>query len=706
LSLTNTTGYKFQNAVAKPIYDPLDTTGGVVWDDWYYLNRQNIRIGVFETARIVSTNVNTLSLSNALCTLTLDKVTQVANYTNATGTSRARNPDWGTYYTYKVQSSNTDVWTYSPSGPTPWTIVSSIGADTTPTYIAGNQTYPGYFLTHTTIHNNNNLPRSYGIAPSVGYSVNNPYSYVSSYTADIPNSYTVVPFYYDTSVGDFRTGSFYGVSFTRSPCVPDPVKAGAAPYIGPPGIFGWTRQVSTMVLANGDRPSFQPYYWNAKIGYQTLDKQYDPATDLTAFGGFAGISGELQDTMLFFYENKTTDHDDMDDISSITTVSLKNYWKWGQEQNTVYRRVDDQSGYNYLSYITNIGVKNSTIHDYAVHVRGYVPTSKFNTGLRIIGKNFTDFGSVSLSELAKEVSDINGYTPITPDLAYKLAMSTSSAYYSTIIHTNDTIRYANGNYYSHQYADALATFNNLFIYPTGITFGKRIGIAGEVFFLNGYQDAIQQYSDYYLSLVGSRETYVNVLSTSTGLLNQYILDKYGNILPELVLQRTRITDPIPFSILFKSKLMSPYDTQFDEWGLGWNLGFPKQDTSYRITQISDTFIRITQDYIYLRLNPEMNLNMMGVSAKEDLSLTREPFAEDGKYFAKILLNNFGGISRSAVFMPKNFDPILGKYDTISLELVDRNGVRIDNTDCEYDLTLEVAEIADGARSAYAIKRGR
>lgn len=692
LGLTDTVQYMFHNqATPTSIY----SSGLSVWDDWYEFNRRNLRLGVFPTQYVSTMNLSTISMTDAICTLTLDKVVQVANYTNTPGTLRSREPDWGTYYEYKVLSNADDKYYYNNGS---WQTVSLL-PDITPTYEAGDTTYPGYFLTHTNINNYNFLPNGYGIAPSVGYAVNNPYSYVSSYTSDVPNSYTMVPFYYDQTASTWKVGSFYGVSYTKRPFVPNPVTAGSeAPYYGPPGIFGWTTNVSTIISA-----STEPLYWNMKIGFETLDADYDPATDLSSFGNYTGISNELQDTMLFLYRNYTKDAD-IQDIST-TTLLGENRWVWGQESNSKYATYDDQSGYNYLSYINNFTVRPSSIYDYAVHVRGYVPTSQFVTGLRMIGKNFTDFGSATLSEIGQEIADLNGYIPISDTLAYELLNSTSTTYYSTIINTNNCLRVGMGNFYSHQYADALIRFNNVFKYST-ITFGKKIGYSGVPFTLTGYQSAITQYSNYYSTIVGTLVQYTEVLSTATGRLNEYVSDRYANILPSLVLNRTRITDPIPFSLLLNSKLESPYNSMFDEWGLGWNLGFIKADTPYLTTQISNTFIRITQEFIYLKLNDEMNLNTLGVSSKEDLSLTREPSAESNKYFAKILLNNFGGFCRAAVQMPKNFSPVLGQFLTLSMQLVDRNGNPIDNNDCDYDIVMEITESTDGDDKNFSEIRGR
>ena len=699
LGLTDSAGCLFHNqattvsAVAAPSV--------AAWDDWYLANRRNVRVGVFRTGDVSGADVSALSLTSSVMTLTLQKVTQVAQYTNVGGTFRTREPEWGTYYTYAPLATGDTVWDTDGVG---WRST-TVGADTVPTYVAGESNYAGYFLTHTNINNYSFLPGSYGIAPSVGYAMETPYANISSYTSDIPHSYTLVPYYWVPDGGGggvWRVGSFYGVSFTRNPAMAPPQVAGsAAPYYGPAGPFAWTQgAASTLVLAKGAESVEKPYYWNARIAFERLDQAYNPATDLSMFGGFAGISGELQDTYMFFYANNALNAD-LSDIYNAGTGR----WQWGIERNTVYRAADDQSGYNFLSYIHDVTVRSTTAtnYDYSFHVRGYVPTAGMRTGLRLIGKNYTDFGTATLAEVGSEISSLSGYRVITD--ASGFAFLNDSAAYSTVINTNDAVRLGGGNYFSHQYADALVGFDGLFDYPGGITFGKKIGYSGRTFTLNGYQDSLNQYVGYYSTLRGTQVAYTTVLSTATGRLNQYVNDRYANVLPANILSRSRITDPLPFSILFRSKLVEPYLGFYDEWGLGWNLGFAKQDTPYLTTLVSNTFIRIFDDYIYLKLNPEMNLNCMGVSAKEDTSQTLETFSEERKYFAKILLNNFGGFCRAAVQMPKDFNPTLGKYDKISLQLVDRNGLPIDNVDCDYDIVLQITEVMDGSVNAFAVAQG-
>ena len=443
-------------------------------------------------------------------------------------------------------------------------------------------------MTAPEIYNYTYLPRSYGIAPSVGNAINYPYSSISSYTADIPNSYTAVPFSYNFLTNQYELSAFHAVSFTRQPALPSTGLVGGAPYYGPPGVFGWNVSSGIFALYNGEQPTYQPYYWLGKVSFTALPNiSYNPATDLSAFGGYAGLSGEYQDTFMFMYENSTIGKD-YGDISTSATQ-----WRWGNEQNSNYIAFDDQSGYNFLSYINQQTVR-PTVPEYAVHVRGYVPTPQFTTGLRIIGNNYTNFGSLTLGELAKEISSLSGYTPIS-DLSGSLYLQNTPAY-NKIISTNNGIRLGNGNRFTHTYADALINFDDQF-YITTITFGAKTGYQGVPFTFNGYADALSQYIVYYSTIETQYSVYVNILSTTSGLLNEYVVTRYGSILPTGIATRSQYTAAIPFQLLCDYNLQPPYTTQPDQWGLPWYLGFPKLTVPVigpRTYVTSSTFIRIVQ----------------------------------------------------------------------------------------------------------------
>jgi len=665
------------------------------WDDWFLYNRQNVKLGVFKTADFAG--ATTVNLSNAICTMTLQKITQVNNFENNSGTLYSREPDWGTYYTYAYTPIDTNVWSVTnPSDPNNpgWTNTISSFADIAPNYVNGNITYSTFFLTHPVINNYTYLPKSYGIAASVGNAVNNPYTGVPSWTTDIANSYTAVPFYYDTISEQWLPGSFYGVSFTRQPAVPSTSLVGDAPFYGSPGIFAWNYTndpflgQNTYQLVIGEQASFQPYYWNTKINFENLYISYDPATDLQKFGNYDGIQNEYQDTVLFFYENKTQG-DDLKDIS--TSITNIDSWKWGQESNKNYRLYNDQDGYNFLSYLHGVTVRSSI--EYASHVRAYDPIPSFVTGLRFIGKNYTDFGTATLQEIGQEITALNGYQPIS-DISGTEFINDPTGF-TDIINANNAIRLGNGNTFSHAYADQLILFDRSFQVST-ITFGAKFGFSGVTLpnGFTGYNDAYKQYLEYYSTISNLYSQFTSILSTTQGQLNEYLVSRYGSVLPSTISNRNRFTDPLPFQLLLSTTLIAPYTSMYDEWGLGYYLGFNKQDrpAQPRTTVTSDTFIRIVQDYIYLRINPAENANTMGVSAKENLAETRESQGEDTKYFSKIILNEFGGYSRTAIIRPKEFNPVLGRLETVTCQLVNKNGQQINNTGCEYDMVLEITEL--------------
>lgn len=674
------------------------------WDDWFLYNRRNLKLGVFKATDIYGISTQNVVLSNAVCTMTLKKVTQVNSFANQPGSFRTREPDWGTWYAYEFDPVANKLWdvknvSWTPSSTDTWRSTITT-ADFGPTYTAANTSYSNYFLTTAQINNYTFLPRSYGIAPSVGNAVFHP-TLLSTFTSDIPSSYVAVPFYKHPITGIWTVGAFWGLSYTRTPAVPAAGVTGASPYYGPPGIFGYSPNAAQVIdLYKADAPTYQPYYWNTKITYETLDLQYDPATDLQIFGGYNGIKEEYQDTMLYVYKN-TTPKQDLNDVSGVTGLFNTPVWKWGLESSSNYNQFDDQSGYNFLSYVHDMNVRpnNSGTQHYAVHVRAYDPIPQFNTGLRIIGKNVTDFGKPSLWEIGLEISTIKGYTPIT-DISgvyfnNELVNKNDASAYNSTISTNNAYRVNGKNAFSHEYADTLVNFDRSF--STSGVLGQNIGYVGRPYSYSGYKDALVDYITFFSSIRGFLETYTSILSTATGQLNEYVIQTYGRILPSTIIQRNRITDALPFQFLFSTMLVAPYTTMFDEWGLGYNLGFNKADTPNppRTTVTSDTFIRIVQDYVYLRLNPEFNMNDMAVSGKENLADTHDTAAQDGKYFSKIILNSFGGFCRTAVQMPKQFNPVLGKYDTISCQLVDKNGQQISNADCEYDFVLEVTELTNG-----------
>jgi hypothetical protein len=665
------------------------------WDDWFLLNRRNTKIGIFNTNDISGVSLHSLHLSSALYTLTLSKVTQVNNYQNFQTNARTREPDWGTFYTYTPEGSNVlwDVVNANQPFSNAWYSTAS-AADLSPTYNSGNTSYPGYLLTPPNIFNYTYIPQTYGIAPAVANAYTHPNT-LSTFESDIPNSFTAVPFYKDYSTQDYVVGNFWGLTYTQKPALPSSIQTGDTPYYGPAGPYGWINRTGIFELITpATSPTYTSpvIYWNTKVEFNVLDKSYDPATDLSSFGGFPGIRDEYQDTMLFLYNNGAQSTIDVGDVSTSRIVEFptphsEDYWSWGQEQKSNYVAADDQGGYNFLSYLYSVPVQTSNL--YVPHVRGYDPIPQFTTGIRFIGKNYTDFGSPTLAGVAVEISSLTGYTPITDGTVY---LSSASLYNSTIS-TNTGIRINSniGNYFSTEYANALVEFDRTF--STSVTFGQQVGFPGIQKTFRGYGDALSTYVSEYSTITSTYTVYTGILSSATGQLNQYITSNYAGILPPNALGRSQYTAAIPFQLMFSTYLEAQYAPLIDNWGLGWYLGFTKADTyPPRVSVTSDTFIAIVQNYIYLRLNPEYNINTLAVTGKENLAETRDSTSQLNKYFAKILLNNFGSFSQAAVQLQKTFSPVVGQMETLRCQLVDKNGLQLSSIDCEYDMTLNFTEV--------------
>ena len=679
--------------------DPDAQTDLNLWDDWYLPNRQNLRIGIYPTAQISSISINNLAIESSICTLSLNKITQVNDYTYTPTSIRRRQPEWGTYYTYTVNETDRELWapsTITMLGTAANWEATAVPADSVPTFESCMSSNVGYFPTAPTIKNYNGLERNYGLAPSVGFTVSTSYSTISNWVSDIPNSYTMVPFYWSTTT--WVAGSWFGLTYTTTAQLPPASTIGAAPYYGPPGFMGWTTNSGTMALASTGMTSFNPVYWNAKVSFNQMNDGYEPWNDLTAFGGEAGLSGELQDTRMFFYQNLSTGQD-LADIYISTTGK----YVYAAEKAINYKARDDNSGYNYLSFLPNLTVRSSlgvSSCEYAVHVRGQVPTVQFETGLRVIGKNYTDFGTLQLNEVMTEIQQLQGYVPIGPSAAYSFITSNTavinqSTYtYQNLLNANNSIRYNSsiGHYFSFDYADSLITFDRLFSVGT-VTFGVNAAQSypGVTFNFYNFSTALSSYIGFYNANFSGFSTIIGIYAEANLELQNYISTSYNGILPPQFITRSRYTDPLTFSLPFSTTLVAPYTTATDEWGLGWNLGFAKADTPFAVSQTSQTFIRIVADYLYLQLNESYNMNGISVTEPENLSLTRDAMGQNQRYFAKIILNDFGSISRTAVQMPKEFTPATNKFDTFSFQLVDKMGQPVINTDCDSDLTLQIVE---------------
>jgi hypothetical protein len=156
-----------------------------------------------------------------------------------------------------------------------------------------------------------------------------------------------------------------------------------------------------------------------------------------------------------------------------------------------------------------------------------------------------------------------------------------------------------------------------------------------------------------------------------------------------------VEDPIEFKLPF-STIMPEVNRTIDEYGIGYNLGFAKLDTPYNTIHRADSFFKILDDYIYLRMNPEYNMNRLDISRKENFKETQDATAESQLYNCKLLLNNFGAYAQTVIQNPVFFNPPVGKLDRLTFAWYDVTGQLINNDECEWNAAIQIVERVETA----------
>jgi hypothetical protein len=189
----------------------------------------------------------------------------------------------------------------------------------------------------------------------------------------------------------------------------------------------------------------------------------------------------------------------------------------------------------------------------------------------------------------------------------------------------------------------------------------------------------------------------NISSNISAATSNYLQTYWTDILPPYILERERVTDPVTFSILFKSSVPDSYKDLDEEWGLGWNLGFPKQDLAPSTVHFANNIYKILFETIYLRLaDYQGNMNMIDKTGRERLSNTNAAQGETKQYFAKLLLNSFGSFSSTAFQNPPSFNPPIGKLEKMRFQWIGPTGEIIDNNECDWNAVMRITEQIDTA----------
>ena len=341
--------------------------------------------------------------------------------------------------------------------------------------------------------------------------------------------------------------------------------------------------------------------------------------------------------------------------------------KWGLENPANFMVADFSfRGPTFNSKIFTVPLEPTTSANpyYYLALRNYSPTETSQVLLRCSVPNRYDFGYTSVTDLGNEINT----------------------------------SYSNVSAFDPDYLKRIQAFNSSFIFGTkGKVFGANLvqGYAGSnITNVNSFKEFYSTFTGLYSQYLTQVNLVQNINANTQSNLNKFIQTELVNILPASALNRQRATDPLTFSIRWKSALSKQYSSLASAWGLGWNLGYNKEDTTYETSHRSDTLFKIVDDFINIKLNPEFDMNRIDTVAPENLSQTLEPTGFTKAFYGKLLLANFGSYAQTMVSNPISFNPPLGRLDKLTFTLVDMAGVTLDNADCEWNAVIQIVEKTD------------
>ena len=416
-------------------------------------------------------------------------------------------------------------------------------------------------------------------------------------------------------------------------------------------IFG-NRNISVDGLTKSIQYAWQIFYPVQRVIYKNIYRDVNLMPDLS------GLEyPEYAHTQLFLYDSTSSFSNDFSNVSGVSP--------WGLESNFIIS--DTQfSGYYFNAYATLCPLNSNK--DYYLAVRNYSPTEKSQVYMRFSLPNRYDYGYASISDLSNEI----------------------------LLYSNNPQKF-NPNYSSN-----LVTFNNQFIFSSK-TFGSNIvpGYYGITLSnVTGFGDFMKYYLQYYNTYLNNVGILNSINSSVNSNLSNFIATDLEYIIPPTAQNRQRFTDPLLFSILWKSTLPPQYVNLDEQWGLGWNLGYDKKDTPYDVIQTATSFYKILDDYIVLRLNEEFDVNRVDTTAKENIAATLESTGQTKAYYGKLLLANFGSYAQTMIMNPISFNPPLGRLDKLIFTWYDVTGNVIDNSDCEWNAVIQIVENNDIARADF------
>ena len=392
--------------------------------------------------------------------------------------------------------------------------------------------------------------------------------------------------------------------------------------------------------------AYQIFYPTQRIVMTKIENTYNPITDVSSLVAYP----EYPHTAVFAY----------DTLSNFITDISSNKWGFESASNYISADYGLTSGYYFNACDLNIPLLSNAT--YYIALRGYSPTEKSQVITRFSLPNRYDFG----------------YTKII-DLSNEIILSQTSP---TSFNSN--------------YSYVLENFNSNFVFNS-VTFGSNIiqGYAGSNYTnITGFGDFLSKFITIYNVYTSNVNILGQINSNVQSNLTNFISHDLSGIIPPTITNRQRYTDPIVYSILWKTALPPQYQKVENNWGLGWNLGFDKADTEPLTSHVAPSFYKILDDYINLRLNPEFDMNQIDTGFKENLQLSKESTGSTKSYFGKLLLNSFGAYSQTMVSNPIVFNIPVPKLDKLSFTWYDNVGAVIDNNNCEWTTVVQVIEEFD------------
>jgi len=388
--------------------------------------------------------------------------------------------------------------------------------------------------------------------------------------------------------------------------------------------------------------AWQIFYPFQKIVLTKTANASIPITDLSYIN-----YPEYPHTQLFYYRNSNSMYKDISGA-------------WGQETNSNFTVANTTfSGYYFNSYIFNVPVIPSSNNDYQyLVVRNYTPTEQSQVLMRFYLPGKYNFGYMTLQDLIHEISLINRSNTSNFDPTFKTNIASFDSQFNigNVWGNTNTTQYPGSTMSFTCFSSFMETYNNL--------------------------NKIYKTTNILVTTINS-----NVNNTITN----YLQKELCNILPNINTLRQNYTDSYEFNILWKSTLPQQYVNLNTQWGLGWNLGFSKIDTPFTTFLRADSFYKILDDYIFMKLNPEYKLNSLDSTNSENFSITRDTTGQIENYHAKILLASFGNYSYTSIVNPAVLNPPVPRLDQMYFQLVDITGTQLSNMDCEWSATLQIVE---------------